>query len=211
MKEIVRFSFSVQEMASLNRSREFVDVFARVINELILKGDDCASNDIAAPIDPVDLRIEHQSQEGRDAFAKFMKEENHFQAVHACIVDTLMDETTGFAAIVTTAFKKLYKFTTTDAARKGLLLQLETKCRTAYTGAEMRGTPIGFIALAMLVTDFCYSKPSLLKMKTLFVRGARPGKGMPIPWNRKGVTYHKETTREQASERDVSYTGRSCS
>jgi hypothetical protein len=41
-------------------------------------------------------------------------------------------------------------------------------------------------------------------MKELFVRGARPGKGVPIPWNRKGVTYHEEMTREQASELDVS-------
>jgi hypothetical protein len=53
------------------------------------------------------------------------------------------------------------------------------------------------MAMAMLVTDFCYGKTSLQKMKKLFVRGARPGIGMPIPWNREGVTYHKETIRER--------------
>jgi hypothetical protein len=205
MKEIVRYSNSVQTSASLNRPREFVDVLSKVINKLIEKGDNCASNDMSAPIDPVDLRIEHQRQNGRDAFAKFMKEENHFEATHASIVDTLMDETTGFAATVTIAFKQYHGLSTTDAAREKLLLTLKKACRTAYTSADMRATPIGFMALAMLVTDFCYSKTSLLKMKTLFVRGARPAKGMPIPWNRKGVTYHEETTRERASERDVSW------
>jgi hypothetical protein len=205
MKEIVRFSFSVQKMASLSRDREFVDVLGRVINELIIKGDDCASNGMAAPIDPVDLRIEYQKQNGRVAFAKFMTDKNHFQAAHTSIVETLMDETTGFAAIVTSAFKKLHQLTTTKATSDKLLEMLEKNCKIAYTGADMRGSPLGFMALAMLVTDFCYSKASLLKMKTLFVRGARPGKGIPIPWNRKGVAYHKETTREQASERDVSW------
>jgi hypothetical protein len=199
MIQIARYSNSVQTTASLNRNREFVDVFVKVINELILKGDDCASNDMAAPIDPVDLRTEHQKQDGQDAFAKFMKEGNHFEAAHASIAGTLMDETTGFAATATIAFKQWNHLTgsTTEATRAKFLQLLATKCGTAYTGALMKGAPMGLMAIAMLVTDFCYSKTSLQKMKKLFVTGARPGKGMPIPWNREGVTYHKETIRER--------------
>jgi hypothetical protein len=198
MLQIARYSNSVQTTASLNRNREFADVFVRVINELIIKGDDCASNDRAAPIDPVDLRKAHQKQDGQLAFAKFMKERNHFEAAHASIAGTLMDETTGFAATVTVGFKKGHTLATTEAARAKFLQLLEENCGTAYTGARMRGgPPMGLMAMAMLVTDFCYSKTSLLKMKKLFVRGARPGKGMPIPWNRKGVTYHRETIRER--------------
>jgi hypothetical protein len=197
MLQIARYSNSVQTTASLNRNREFVDVFVSVINELIIKGDDCTSNAMAAPIDPVDLRTEHQQRDGQGAFAKFMKEGNHFEAAHASIAGTLMDETTGFAATATIAFKKQYRLTTTEDATVKFLQLLGEKCRTAYTGALMRGAPLGLMAMAMLVTDFCHSKTSLLKMKTLFVRGARPGKEMPIPWNRKGATYHKETIRER--------------
>jgi hypothetical protein len=149
--------------------------------------------------------MSHQTRDGRNEFSRFMKG-NHFEAAHISIVDTWMEETTGFAEMVTSAFQTSRKLTGSSSTRSMFLKMLKENCGTASTMKGVLGRPIGLMALSMLVTDFCYSKASLLKMKTLFVRGARPGSGrMPIQWNGKNINYHEETTGKRASQRKVSW------